>query len=1033
MFYGQTPPWPTGSSDIMKNYGACQAEDFHAGVDIEGTPSATIIKPIKSGTIKFARHENYYPPFTTFFLYIQSDDNPNEYISYQHIEQDVGEFPIFVNNIFVCVGEHVTTDTKLGKIRDVDPNRNNVSVPHVHLGVQTLCPVVVSPTYTDLKIESCLNPLIQFWNNTDPGNSIPTFGPIYIKRNTSSVEFTYVTYDAQDPGIFNKVKICREITDDLGGSFTFPPDLSPEPIFDPDIWLTDPPFSERYYGMTSSPWSIEFAIKDYNNDIIYPSDVSGIIFFDGNPKPDADMNIIYNNEKDSYTNGIVGHTMYYNYWLTNLLDGNTYEDRYWNTKLKESSPPQPWYGDDANNPEECKYPDGIYTLETKASDLVHPPVINTEEVIVNNFRPFIKDVKITQQWIATNGTGPIMTIYDGEWSWNGSNYIYQKNEERIAKTEGDLTVIITTSEPMETLQLEILSLGFNSSGSPVNSNRTEWEFLVPESTVTGAHILSIDGYDYANTQIESLNSTLTSYTVPTRDVNGNWIPDNPGLDTRHMFSSQLTLIEFIASENVICPGDEVTFTNLSAGYDDTYEWDWRFYYSTGGGCGVSNLINPEPYTYPLETAFGFYDVVVRIYEPGIGLVDKMTKEDFIEVVDPSTFLDADFDAEIDGNKGQLYGNSPLTVNFTDISTGTPNTWNWDFDGNYGSSSLQNPTFTYENNTSEAIQYSVSLVTCNNTNCDEIVKENLITVYPEGVPQNPIANFTYNQPSILSPSYVSFTNTSSGIITNYSWYIDNIEVSDDQTLSPRFFNTTSIVKLLVSDGTNSDQIERTISVYNNPGSGVMADFTWEPEEIIKGDFVMFCENVSGFYYNYYCNWIFEEPRTGYVWTSFMHNPTEIFTEAGIYKVTLEVYDTWDFINLIGVCQKNVEVISQNGFPTLADNEFNGGDPPASDGANDYGISVAINDNFAFVGASAWGYADHRDGWVFVYEFDEINETWSEFQTLISPENNDWWSDEFGFDIDVSNEWLVIGAPGHNWNQPPTGIAYVYKYLKSATTY
>ena len=603
----------------------------------------------------------------------------------------------------------------------------------------------------------------------------------------------------------------------------------------------------------------------------------------------------------------------------------------------------------------------------------------------------------------------------------------------IAKTEGDLTVIITTSEPMETLQLEILSLGFNSSGSPVNSNRTEWEFLVPESTVTGAHILSIDGYDYANTQIESLNSTLTSYTVPTRDVNGNWIPDNPGLDTRHMFSSQLTLIEFIASENVICPGDEVTFTNLSAGYDDTYEWDWRFYYSTGGGCGVSNLINPEPYTYPLETAFGFYDVVVRIYEPGIGLVDKMTKEDFIEVVDPSTFLDADFDAEIDGNKGQLYGNSPLTVNFTDISTGTPNTWNWDFDGNYGSSSLQNPTFTYENNTSEAIQYSVSLVTCNNTNCDEIVKENLITVYPEGVPQNPIANFTYNQPSILSPSYVSFTNTSSGIITNYSWYIDNIEVSDDQTLSPRFFNTTSIVKLLVSDGTNSDQIERTISVYNNPGSGVMADFTWEPEEIIKGDFVMFCENVSGFYYNYYCNWIFEEPRTGYVWTSFMHNPTEIFTEAGIYKVTLEVYDTWDFINLIGVCQKNVEVISQNGFPTLADNEFNGGDPPASDGANDYGISVAINDNFAFVGASAWGYADHRDGWVFVYEFDEINETWSEFQTLISPENNDWWSDEFGFDIDVSNEWLVIGAPGHNWNQPPTGIAYVYKYLKSATTY
>jgi PKD repeat protein len=51
----------------------------------------------------------------------------------------------------------------------------------------------------------------------------------------------------------------------------------------------------------------------------------------------------------------------------------------------------------------------------------------------------------------------------------------------------------------------------------------------------------------------------------------------------------------------------------------------------------------------------------------------------------------------------LVGHAPLTVNFTDQSTGTVASWSWDF-GDGESSTIQNPVHTYQN----AGNYSVSL-------------------------------------------------------------------------------------------------------------------------------------------------------------------------------------------------------------------------------------------------------------------------------------------------------------------------------------
>jgi hypothetical protein len=81
-------------------------------------------------------------------------------------------------------------------------------------------------------------------------------------------------------------------------------------------------------------------------------------------------------------------------------------------------------------------------------------------------------------------------------------------------------------------------------------------------------------------------------------------------------------------------------------------------------------------------------------------------------------LTADFEADI--TTGQV----PLTVQFTDLSSGPATSWEWDFenDGEVDAT-IQHPDHTYN----ESGQYSVSLTITDGTASNTMVKENYITV------------------------------------------------------------------------------------------------------------------------------------------------------------------------------------------------------------------------------------------------------------------------------------------------------------------
>ena len=74
------------------------------------------------------------------------------------------------------------------------------------------------------------------------------------------------------------------------------------------------------------------------------------------------------------------------------------------------------------------------------------------------------------------------------------------------------------------------------------------------------------------------------------------------------------------------------------------------------------------------------------------------------------------------------GIAPLTVQFTDLSIGTPTSWQWDFgDGNI--STEQNPEWIYDTTG----QYTVCLTISDSTNTDEECKIDYITVFPPYTP------------------------------------------------------------------------------------------------------------------------------------------------------------------------------------------------------------------------------------------------------------------------------------------------------------
>lgn len=219
------------------------------------------------------------------------------------------------------------------------------------------------------------------------------------------------------------------------------------------------------------------------------------------------------------------------------------------------------------------------------------------------------------------------------------------------------------------------------------------------------------------------------------------------------------------------------------------------------------------------------------------------------------------------------GPCPLTVTFSDTSTGSPASWLWDFgDGNI--STEQNPVHVY---TSPGTFY-VDLTVSNCGGSDTTTKSDFIT----GTGSTPVADFTGAPNLGYAPLTIQFTDTSENDPTSWSWDFGDGGNSALQNPSYEYTSPgTYTVSLTVSNSAGSDTRVSTdyITVIDSaypPDS----NFTGAPKLGYAPLTVYFNDTSSGSLSSW--SWSFGDGGT-----SVLQNPSHEYTSPGTYTVSLTV--------------------------------------------------------------------------------------------------------------------------------------------------
>ncbi len=290
-------------------------------------------------------------------------------------------------------------------------------------------------------------------------------------------------------------------------------------------------------------------------------------------------------------------------------------------------------------------------------------------------------------------------------------------------------------------------------------------------------------------------------------------------------------------------GATATFTNTTVGNASSYLWDF-------GDGGTSTLANPvHTYANP-----GSYNVVLT----ATNACGSSTKTKVVDIV-ASAPPTASFSAN------PTTGCAPLTVNFTNSSTGATS-YSWTFPGgNPATSTETNPTVVYD----IAGVYTVTL-TASNANGSNTATETIT------VNTVPTAGFTY---TVSNDTTYSFTNTSTGA-TSYLWTFGDGDSSTvaspvhDYPALDSIVNYTVIMRAINACGTVSDT--QTVTVVTAP----KANFTATPTTGCAPLTVQF-NNTS------------TPNATSFLWrfpggvpdSSVLKNPVVVYSTPGTYTVTL----------------------------------------------------------------------------------------------------------------------------------------------------
>jgi len=339
-------------------------------------------------------------------------------------------------------------------------------------------------------------------------------------------------------------------------------------------------------------------------------------------------------------------------------------------------------------------------------------------------------------------------------------------------------------------------------------------------------------------------------------------------------------LSFTVSEDTVCSGQIISFTNTSLGLSNTY-WD----FDDGS---YSTLDSPD-----------------HLYEEGGVYIASLTGTGSINgcidtVVQKITVIET---PEISISPLDTFGCQPFQLEFIN-STLYADFYAWDFgDGN--TSGFHDPLHTYGTNGT----FYGALVASNNFGCVDST-DFIVTVYPQ-----PLSDFTAVALGLcVMPDTVVFTNESEGAI-GYVWDFGNGQTS---TINNPIAIYQEANDYLISLVATSDKNCSDTSYFAYTNSVVpTADFVVNSMDPCKPvySFTNLSDNAQSYFWDF-----------GFGYTDTAENPIHSFSTFGESQVTL-------VINPDGLCSDSVSriVVHNNGSPARVyiPNSFT----PNNDGLNE----------------------------------------------------------------------------------------------------
>lgn len=223
------------------------------------------------------------------------------------------------------------------------------------------------------------------------------------------------------------------------------------------------------------------------------------------------------------------------------------------------------------------------------------------------------------------------------------------------------------------------------------------------------------------------------------------------------------------------------------------------------------------------------------------------------------------------------GCAPLTVRFTNTSTGDPTEFYWSF-GNGTFSEQQNPNITF----SQPGSYDVHLVVRNARGTSEKILTGVINV-----DASPTASFNTASPISCLPANIQFTDQSrphpnGGAITRWEWDFGNGTTSNVQNPVVSYTEDGFYTTKLTVYSANNCAASRTVNNYIRILNGVTPNFIHsDPLSCTPPLNIQFTDQTSA------------PGNLTYLWnfgdgtTSTEKNPTHAFTRGGSHDITLTV--------------------------------------------------------------------------------------------------------------------------------------------------